>query len=102
MDDQLNGTIILLCCLSPYLIALIKKDAWPKAFTEFISVVIVILLVVLGRWFDGKLTWPLSSDFWVYIGLGWAAQQGLFKFVLRQSKPLQQLEDFWSKKEEQA
>jgi hypothetical protein len=83
-----------MAALSPLLVALLRRCQWPAAVIELLSLGIVAVLYVLGQWLDVALTWPLTSDFWTGLAAAWGIQQAAYKFVLKDSAPIQQLEKF--------
>ena len=90
----MNATTLLLAALSPLLVALIRRCTWPQPVVELLSFVIVLLIFLLGQWLDQALTWPLTETFWVGLAAAWGVQQAAYKFVLRGSKSIEELEKF--------
>lgn len=90
----MNATTVIFAALSPLLVALLRRCSWPQPVVELVSFLVVVAIYLLGQWLDQALTWPLTSQFWVGLGAAWAAQQAAYKFVMRGSRPIEQLESF--------
>lgn len=90
----MTATTVILAALSPLLVALLRRCAWPSVVIELVSMLIVAALYVLGQFFDQTLTWPLAPFFWTGLAAAWGIQQAAYKFVLKDSTPIEQLENF--------
>ncbi|HEY1016980.1 MAG TPA: hypothetical protein VGE07_29975 [Herpetosiphonaceae bacterium] len=90
----MTATTFILSALSPLLVALLRRCRWPETVIVLLSLLIVAALYVLGQWLDGALAWPLSAPFWTGLAAAWGVQQAAYKFLLRGSTPIAELERF--------
>lgn len=72
---MIGATTLLLSAFSPALVALVRRQTWPKELVVLVSLLIVAAIYVLGQFFDGLLAWPLSGDFWLGLAAAWGVQQ---------------------------
>ena len=88
----MNATVFILAVLSPLVVALIRKCQWPKEVVELVAVVIIVALVILGKFLDGALIWPLTESFWLELLGYFGAQQASYKLLWRNSAAVESLE----------
>ena len=90
----MTATTFILSALSPLLVALVRRCKWPKTVIVLLSLLIVAALYVAGQALDQSLTWPLTAQFWTGLAAAWGVQQASYKFLMRGSTPIEELESF--------
>ncbi len=76
--NQIDATTAILSATSPLIVALIRRCHWSAEVVKLLSIAVVAVIYVIGRYLDNAFVWPLAASFWTGLATAWAAQQVAF------------------------
>ncbi len=76
--NEIDATTAILSATSPLIVALIRRCHWSAEVVKLLSIAVVAVIYVIGRYLDNALVWPLAASFWTGLATAWAAQQVAF------------------------